>query len=75
MANTKNAAVGEATAANEATITEPVYRLDVLQKNCLKLFGVSQTTFAGATAGIEDREYSINELKGIISEWREKEVK
>lgn len=77
MANSKNAAVIDATAENEAAKTkdEPKYTLEALQKHCLELFNVSTTTFVGATAGIEAKEYTVNEMKGIIKEWCGKAVK
>jgi hypothetical protein len=75
MASTKNAVTEETTAVQEATQKEPTFKLDVLRKNCLKLFGVTQTTFAGATAEIKEQEYSINEMKSIIENWCGKAVK
>lgn len=77
MANSKIAAVIDATAENKAAKTkdEPKFTLEALQKHCLELFGVSTATFAGATARIEAKEYTVNEMKGIIEEWCGKAVK
>jgi len=77
MATAKKAASGAATAADEAVkvADEPKFALEALQKHCLELFGVSTATFAGATAGIEAKEYTKNEIKGIIEEWCGQEVK
>ena len=77
MASKKTAVSGEATAADDEVnaTSEPTYPLEVLQKHCLKLFGVSTPTFVGATTGIEAREYTVNEMKGIIEKWCRQEVK
>ncbi len=70
MAGRNTGVAEQCTAADE-----PKYSLANLQRHCLKLFGVSTPTFAGATAGIETREYTINEMKCIIEKWRRQEVK
>lgn len=77
MANKKIDDTAQSTAVqSEANaVSEPVFAVETLQKHCLKLFGVSTATFAGATAGIEAREYTVNEMKGIIKEWCGKVVK
>lgn len=77
MATTKKAVNEAATAADEGVkvADEPKFALEALQKHCLELFGVSTATFAGATAGIEAKEYSKSEIKGIINEWCRQEVK
>lgn len=71
MATRKKAASEAATAADKGVkaVSEPTFPLETLQKHCLKLFGVPTATFAGATAGIEAREYTVNEIKSIIEEW------
>lgn len=77
MADKKTDATVEITAAQgkaKAT-SEPTYTLEALRKHCLELFGVSAATFAGATAGIEEREYTVNEVKSIIKVWCGKVVK
>lgn len=77
MATKKQAANVEATAADEdvKATSEPKFSLEVLQKHCLELFGVTTTTFVGATTGIEAREYTKNEIKDIIEKWCRQEVK
>ena len=45
-----------------------------LRDNSLKLFGVSVSTFDGATSGMTG-EYSINEMKSALENWGKKEVK
>jgi len=74
----KNAGAVEQPTAPQRKIKatcEPKYPLAALQKNCRKLFGVSAPTFAGAAAGIEAREYTINEMKAIIEKWCRQEVR
>lgn len=82
MASKKNAATEETTAATEVTVAadtaanaERTYKLSTLQKYSRKLFGVSTSTFAGATSHIEDKPYTVNEIKSIIEAWCKKEVK
>nr|DAH48769.1 MAG TPA: hypothetical protein [Bacteriophage sp.] len=77
MATTKKAASEPDTAAVEGVkvADEPKFALEALQKHCLELFGVSTATFAGATAGIEAKEYTKNEIKSIIKEWCGQEAK
>lgn len=53
---------------------EKKFQLEELKKNCMKLFGVTSSTFAGATANIPDGEYSIQEIKQHIETWKEQEV-
>lgn len=44
------------------------YSVDKLEDNCLQLFNVTKSTFAGATYGLKG-EYTIAELKEIIDKW------
>lgn len=53
----------------------PKYRLDKLRENAVTIFGVSRSTFDGATYQLKDGDYSIPEIKDIISEWERKEAK
>jgi hypothetical protein len=50
------------------------FSIETLSKNCKKLFGVSQSTYAGATFGLTG-EYTVEEMDGKIKEWLKKEVK
>ena len=77
MATKKEAASGQVTAADEGAkaTSEPKFSLEALQKHCLELFGVSTAAFVGATAGIEARDYTKNEIKSIIEKWCRQEVK
>lgn len=47
----------------------------VLAANCVKLFGVTSSTFAGATIGKEEGTYTVSEMKGILDSWMKKPVK
>ena len=54
---------------------EAVFPLNVLRENCFLMFGVTTSTFDDATTGIEQREYTRSEVKKIINNWLNKEVK
>lgn len=51
------------------------FPLEVLRTNCTKLFGITSSTFAGATVGLSDGEYTIADMKNKINTWLKKEVK
>ncbi|MDD2979530.1 MAG: hypothetical protein PHN80_06105 [Hespellia sp.] len=51
------------------------FPLSVLRDNCTKLFGVTSSTFAGATVGLSDGEYTIADMNNKIKVWLKKEVK
>lgn len=69
---TENVAVAaEETTAKKAR-TFPLKRL---QKDCLRLFGVTSSTFAGATYDLADGDYTVEEIKTHIDNWKKKEVK
>lgn len=44
-----------------------------LQENCMELFGVSTSTFAGATYSMAG-EYTIEEMRAHIEAWKKKGV-
>ncbi len=50
------------------------FELSKLQENCRALFGVSTSTFVGATVGMKGR-YSVEEMKAHIEDWKKKGVK
>lgn len=52
----------------------PKFPLEKLRENCLKLFGVTQSTFDGAAHGLKG-EYAVSEIKKIIAAWQSKEAK
>lgn len=63
-------------AAPSAAVAAPTkFQLSKLRENSERLFGVSSSTFAGATAKLPDGEYTIEEIKATIQKWQNKEVK
>jgi len=58
----------------ETKVSEKKYGLDDLKKNCLTLFNVSTSVFDGAVMGLKG-EYTVSEIKNVISKWKAKEVK
>ena len=50
------------------------YAIKKLQAHCQQLFGVSLSTFVGATYGMTE-EYTIEEMKTHIETWKKKGVK
>lgn len=63
-------------AASSAAVAAPTkFQLSKLRENSERLFGVSSSTFAGATAKLPDGEYTIEEIKATIQKWQNKEVK
>ena len=65
--------VMEQPTAEEVT-EEKKFSLEEIRKSCMKLFHVTSSTFAGATADLPDGEYSIQEVNEHIKAWLEKEV-
>lgn len=55
-------------------VAENKHSIEKLRANCYKLFGVTSSTFDGATHGLND-EYSVEEIKKIIERWNKKEAK
>ena len=52
------------------------YTLEKLRDNCIELFGITTTTFAGATAALPEKGmYTVAEIKGAINKWFNKEAK
>lgn len=70
-ARRKAAAVGQATVK---TGVAPKFSVEKLQENCRKLFGVSTSTFAGATYGMTGK-YTVEEMRAHIEAWKKREVK
>lgn len=66
--------------AQVAEAVEPVVKkekkipLENLRRSCVKLFGVSFSTFDGATVG-RTGKYTVKEMQSIIDTWLQKEVK
>lgn len=53
---------------------EPQFPYDVLKANCVMLFGVTSSTFIGATIGKEGNNYTIAQMKQIIEDWLNKPI-
>ena len=54
---------------------EPVFSLSRLAKDCTELFGVSPSTFAGATYGLpKDGKHTVAEMKAHIKKWLDKSI-
>ncbi|MBQ3009660.1 MAG: hypothetical protein IJA35_00795 [Clostridia bacterium] len=45
-----------------------------LRRSCVTLFGVTPSTFDGATIGLTG-SYTVDEIKTILKKWLNKEVK
>ena len=63
---------GETASTHEATAAgkEPSFSLERLAKDCRELFGVSASTFVGATCKIAaDKKYTKAEMQKIIDDW------
>ena len=61
----------EAAAPVQSTTKYPIEKLAAY---CRKLFGVSSSTFAGATYGLTGA-YSVEEIKDRINKWSKEEAK
>ena len=66
MAKDTNATVEKA----EAT---PKFTIEKLRENCYAVFGISKSTFDGATYGLNG-EYTVSEIKNAIEKWQKKEA-
>lgn len=64
----------EKTETGGVKATPQKFPLEKLAAGCRTLFGVSASTFAGATAGMSG-DYSVAEMKDHINKWLKKEVK
>jgi len=73
----------KATEAQETVVIEPVnaepakpaFPFSVLRNKCFQLFGVTSSTFDGATSGLSQlRQYTIGEVAETINNWLKKEV-
>ena len=49
--------------------------IEKLRRSCGELFGVSRSTFDGATAGLAEKKYSVKEMEKIINDFLSQEVK
>lgn len=64
----------ETPATVEKAEAKPKFSIEKLRQNCYAVFGVSQSTFDGATYGI-DGEFTVEEMKNAIEKWQNKEAK
>ncbi len=71
MANKKTEDVE--TVAAEPVKTERKIPLDKLRRSCVKLFGVTPSTFDGATVGLTG-SFTVDEMKARITAWLNKPV-
>ncbi|MBQ8331138.1 MAG: hypothetical protein IJX94_01395 [Clostridia bacterium] len=51
----------------------PVFGIEKLRANCVTLFGVTTSTFDGATHGLEG-EFTVEAMKQTIEEWKNKKI-
>ena len=68
-----NATAPEAPATKAPVIKKPVFSLERLRQDCYKLFGVSASTFDGATLGLKG-QYPVGDLKKHIDDWQNRPV-
>lgn len=61
-------------AEEKVEAAEAKFSIEKLRENCLTLFGVTSSTFDGATYGLKG-DFTVEEMKKIIAEWQNKEVK
>lgn len=72
MAVKRNAAAEEQATAGAGAAKE--YAVEKLRENCRELFGVSTSTFAGATYGMTGK-YTVEDMRAHIEAWKKKGVK
>lgn len=65
---------GEPVIKDVSENTEQRFQLNVLQRDCLKLYGVTSSTFAGAVFNIPEGEYTVEEIGSRIKAWLGKEA-
>ncbi len=59
----------------ETTAQEAKYKLSKLRENSKALFGISKSTFDGATVGLDaEKEYSKAEVKSAVEVWLKKPI-
>lgn len=74
MSNKKNA---EAVGAESEVMTEPVetpaklprFTIERLRRDCFSLFGVTTSTFDGATFGLKG-EYTVEDMRQRLKGWQ-----
>lgn len=68
------ASAAEKTSGSANRKKEQVFPVSTLRDNCVKLFGCTTSTFDGAFFSCAEKEYGIEEAKGIIKNWLGKEI-
>ena len=58
----------------EAVQTAPKFSVEKLRENCMTLFGVTTSTFDGATHGVSG-EFTVDEMKNTIEKWQNTKIK
>jgi len=59
-----------------AKTNTPEYSVERLAKDCYELFGVTASTFAGATCKLgNDKNYTVEEMKVTIKKWLDTPIK
>ncbi len=59
---------------NVATTQKIVFSLERLRRDCAKLFGVTSSTFDGATRNLTG-DFTVEDVRKIIQAWQNKRVK
>lgn len=73
MAVKKKATAGAAVTAPAQAVAVKKYPVAKLRANCRQLFGVSASTYDGATYGMTG-EYSVEEMRSHIKAWSGKKL-
>ena len=69
----ENGDVETRAAQPEPTAAPPEFTVERLRRDCLKLFGVTPSTFDGATHGLRGR-YSVEGMREHIQNWQKTRV-
>ena len=64
----------EKTEVSEVIASEPKFPIEKLRSNCVALFGVTSSTFDGATHGLNG-EFTVDEMKNVINKWQKTAIK
>jgi hypothetical protein len=62
-----------AQAPEPETTAAPKFALDRLRKDCLRLFGVTVSTFDGAAFGLTG-DYTVQDMRSRIDQWKNTRV-
>lgn len=63
----------ESTGVSATAAQKPRFTLARLRQDCLKLFGVTSSTFDGATRGLTG-DFTVAELRTHIDGWKKKKI-